>query len=121
MYLLDAFNSAPDVSNWVTAGDAMNTIRGKGISVVAPARGAYSLYTNWEQDGTSINGALHDGMMQYGGADANQTWGPRSSAGGSGTTRTCTINSWQTTTLGCGSTVRRHYRKRFCGDDRLRR
>ena len=26
--LLDAFNAAPDVSNWVTAGNAMNTLAG---------------------------------------------------------------------------------------------
>jgi S-formylglutathione hydrolase FrmB len=50
--LLDAFNAAPDVSNWVTAGNAMNTLAGKGVSVVAPAGGAFSLYTNWEQDGS---------------------------------------------------------------------
>ena len=50
--LLDAFNAAPDVSNWVTAGNAMNTLAGTGISVVAPAGGAWSLYTNWEQDGS---------------------------------------------------------------------
>ena len=50
--LLDAFNAAPDVSNWVTAGNAMNTLAGKGISVAAPAGGAWSLYTNWEQDGS---------------------------------------------------------------------
>jgi S-formylglutathione hydrolase FrmB len=49
--LLDDFNAAPDVSNWVTAGNAMNTLAGKGISVVAPAGGAWSLYTDWEQDG----------------------------------------------------------------------
>jgi S-formylglutathione hydrolase FrmB len=49
--LLDAFNAAPDVSNWVTAGNAMNTLAGKGISVAAPASGAWSLYTDWEQDG----------------------------------------------------------------------
>ena len=42
----------PDVSNWVTAGNAMNTLAGKGISVAAPAGGAYSMYTNWEQDGS---------------------------------------------------------------------
>jgi S-formylglutathione hydrolase FrmB len=48
--LLDAFDAAPDVSNWVTAGNAMNTLAGKGISVVAPASGAWSLYTDWEQD-----------------------------------------------------------------------
>jgi S-formylglutathione hydrolase FrmB len=52
VYLLDAFNAAPDVSNWVTAGNAMNTLAGKGISVVAPAGGAFSMYTNWEQDGS---------------------------------------------------------------------
>lgn len=52
VYLLDAFNAAPDVSNWVTAGNAMNTLSGKGISVVAPAGGAFSMYTNWEQDGS---------------------------------------------------------------------
>lgn len=52
VYLLDAFNAAPDVSNWVTAGNAMNTLAGKGISVAAPAGGAYSMYTNWEQDGS---------------------------------------------------------------------
>src|SRR3984957_16124830 len=50
--LLDAFDAAPDVSNWVTAGNAMNTLAGKGISVAAPAGGAWSLYTDWEQDGS---------------------------------------------------------------------
>ena len=50
VYLLDAFNAAPDVSNWVTAGNAMNTLGGKGISVVAPAGGGYSMYTDWDQD-----------------------------------------------------------------------
>jgi S-formylglutathione hydrolase FrmB len=49
--LLDAFNAGDPVSNWVTAGNAMNTLAGKGISVVAPASGAFTL-TNWEQDGT---------------------------------------------------------------------
>lgn len=52
VYLLDAFDAHPDVSNWVTAGNAMNTLAGKGVSVVAPAGGAYSMYTNWEQDGS---------------------------------------------------------------------
>jgi S-formylglutathione hydrolase FrmB len=52
VYLLDAFNAAPGVSNWVTAGNAMNTFAGKGISVAAPADGAYSMYTDWEQDGS---------------------------------------------------------------------
>jgi S-formylglutathione hydrolase FrmB len=139
VYLLDAFDAGPDVSNWVTAGNAMNTLGGKGVSVVAPASGAFSLYTNWEQDGskqwetfltselpdwlaankglapgghaivgaaqggtaamalaefypnrfryagsmsgflypsnTFLNGALHDGMMQYGGVDTNSMWG----------------------------------------------
>src|SRR5919112_5106130 len=50
--LLDAFNAAPDVSNWVTAGKAMETPGGEGISVAAPAGGAWSMYTNWEQDGS---------------------------------------------------------------------
>ena len=52
VFLLDAFNAGPDVSNWVTAGNAMNTLAGKGISVAAPASGAFSMYTNWEQDGS---------------------------------------------------------------------
>ena len=52
VYLLDAFDAGETVSNWVTAGNAMNTLAGKGVSVVAPAGGAYSLYTNWEQDGS---------------------------------------------------------------------
>jgi S-formylglutathione hydrolase FrmB len=52
VYLLDAFDAGEDVSNWVTAGNAMNTLAGKGISVVAPAGGAYSMYANWEQDGS---------------------------------------------------------------------
>ncbi len=52
VYLLDPFDAAPDVSGWVTAGNAMTTLAGKGISVVAPAGGAYSMYTNWEQDGS---------------------------------------------------------------------
>jgi S-formylglutathione hydrolase FrmB len=52
VYLLDPFDAAPDVSGWVTAGNAMNTLAGKGISAVSPAGGAYSMYTNWEQDGS---------------------------------------------------------------------
>ncbi|HZN82981.1 MAG TPA: alpha/beta hydrolase family protein [Mycobacterium sp.] len=52
VYLLDAFDAGPEVSNWVTAGEAFTTLAGKGISVAAPAGGAYSLYTNWEQDGS---------------------------------------------------------------------
>jgi S-formylglutathione hydrolase FrmB len=51
-FLLDGFNAAPDVSNWVAAGNALSALGGKGISVVAPAGGAYSMYTNWEQDGS---------------------------------------------------------------------
>lgn len=50
--LLDAFNAGEAVSNWVTAGRAMNTLGGRGVSVVAPAGGAWTLYTNWEQDGS---------------------------------------------------------------------
>src|SRR6202045_1445223 len=52
VYLLDPFDAGPDVSNWVTAGNAMNTLAGKGISVAAPAGGAWSMYTDWEQDGS---------------------------------------------------------------------
>ncbi|MBN3511487.1 esterase family protein [Mycolicibacterium septicum] len=48
--LLDAFDAAPDVSRWVAAADAMDTLAGKGFSVVAPAGGAWSMYTNWEAD-----------------------------------------------------------------------
>lgn len=51
VYLLDAFNANDAVSNWVTAGNAMSALGGRGISVVAPAGGAWSLYTDWEQDG----------------------------------------------------------------------
>ena len=50
--LLDAFNAAPDVSNWVTAGNAMNTLAATGLSVAAPAGGAYTMYTHWELDGS---------------------------------------------------------------------
>lgn len=52
VYLLDPFDAAPDVASWVSAGNAMSTLAGKGISVVAPAGGAYSMYTDWEQDGS---------------------------------------------------------------------
>ena len=50
VYLLDAFNAGETVSNWVTAGNAINTLSGKGFAVVAPAGGAYSMYTDWSQD-----------------------------------------------------------------------
>lgn len=50
-FLLDAFDAGDTVSNWVGPGNAMNTIGGKGVSVVAPAGGAYSFYTDWERDG----------------------------------------------------------------------
>ena len=43
VYLLDAFDAGPDVSNWVTVGDGMNKFAGQGISVAAPAGGAYSI------------------------------------------------------------------------------
>lgn len=140
VYLLDAFNAGDLVSNWVTAGKAMSALGGKGISVVAPASGAFSLYTNWEQDGsrqwetflstelpdwlaankgtapgghgivgaaqggtgammmaafhpdrfryagsmsgfltpsaTTFNGAISAGMLQFGGVNTNNMWGP---------------------------------------------
>jgi hypothetical protein len=50
--LLDAFNAGADVSNWVTVGNAMGALAGSGLSVAAPAGGAYSMYTNWELDGS---------------------------------------------------------------------
>jgi S-formylglutathione hydrolase FrmB len=49
--LLDSFNAGPDISNWVSAG-AFSTLVGRGIAVAAPAGGAWSMYTNWEQDGS---------------------------------------------------------------------
>lgn len=48
--LLDSFNAAPDVSHWITAAGAVETLANKGVSVVAPAGGAWSMYTNWEMD-----------------------------------------------------------------------
>jgi S-formylglutathione hydrolase FrmB len=140
VYLLDAFDAGPDESNWITAGNAVGAVAGKGVSLVAPAGGAYTLYTDWERDGskqwstflstelpdwlaanrglapgghaivgasqggtaaltlaesypnrfryagsmsgflypstTSLNGALHEGMMRYGGVDTDNMWGP---------------------------------------------
>lgn len=140
VYLLDAFNAAPDVSNWMTAGNAVGALGGSGFSVVAPGGGAWSLYTNWEEDGskqwetflatelpnylsankglapnrhaivgaaqggtgaltmaafhpdrfsyagslsgfltpssTFVNGAITDGLLRFGGVDANRMWGP---------------------------------------------
>ena len=52
VYLLDAFNAGAEVSNWVTVGNAMNSLAGRGVSVIAPASGAYSMYTDWERDGS---------------------------------------------------------------------
>jgi len=138
-FLLDAFDAGDTVSNWVTAGNAMNALAGKGFSVVAPAGGAYSFYTDWEQDGgrqwetfltaelpnwlaankglapgghavvgaaqggtaaitlaefhpdrfryagslsgflypsnTTVNGAITEGMMRFGGVDIRNMWG----------------------------------------------
>lgn len=138
-FLLDAFDAGDGVSGWVTTGNAMNTLAGKGISVVAPAGGGYSMYTDWEQDGsrqwetflstelpnwlaankglapgghgiigaaqggtaavtlaefhpdrfryagsmsgflypsnTTVNGAIAEGMMRYGGSDIRNMWG----------------------------------------------
>src|ERR1700749_124601 len=53
VYLLDPFDAGPDFCGWVTAGDARNTLAGKGVCGAAPAGGAYSMYTNWEQDGST--------------------------------------------------------------------
>ena len=35
VFLLDAFNAGDTVSNWVSVGNAMNTLCGRGVSVVA--------------------------------------------------------------------------------------
>lgn len=53
VFLLNPFDVAPDVANWVTAGNALKTLAGKDISVVGPASGAGSRYTEWEQDATN--------------------------------------------------------------------
>lgn len=53
VYLLDAFDAGSTVSNWITQGDAVDSVAGKGVSLVAPAGGAYSMYTDWEQDGSN--------------------------------------------------------------------
>lgn len=50
--LLDSFDAAPDVSNWITKGRGVEAFAGKGVSVAAPAGGAWSLYTDWERDGS---------------------------------------------------------------------
>src|ERR1700749_3731675 len=52
VYLVDPFDAGPGVSGGLRAGNAMNSLAGKGMSVAAPAGGAYSMYTNWEQDGS---------------------------------------------------------------------
>lgn len=49
--LLDAFNAGQEVSSWVNAG-AFSALGDRGLSIVAPAGGAWSLYTNWEMDGS---------------------------------------------------------------------
>ena len=46
VYLLDAFNAAPDVSNWVTAGNAMNTLAGKGAVKLRSVAGERVLYVD---------------------------------------------------------------------------
>jgi S-formylglutathione hydrolase FrmB len=70
VFLLDAFDAGDQVSNWVTAGGAMNTLAGKRISVVAPAGGAWSMYADWEQDGskqweTFLSGELPDWLAAH--------------------------------------------------------
>ena len=49
--LLDAYNAGDSVSNWVTAGNAMNTLAGRA-SPWWPWPGGVHPYTNWEADGT---------------------------------------------------------------------
>jgi hypothetical protein len=40
LYLPDAFDAGPDVSNWMTAGHPTQTLAGTDISVAARAGGA---------------------------------------------------------------------------------
>lgn len=100
VYLLDAFDAAPDVSNWVTQGNAMGTLGGRGVSVVAPAghgvvgasQGGYaalalatfhpdrfryagSMSGFLTPERTGIDGAITAGLMQYGGVDTRNMWG----------------------------------------------
>ena len=56
---------------------------------------------------TSMNGAITAGLAQFGGVNtASHVGCCHSSAGGSGTTPTCTSRFWPTTTPGCGCTAR---------------
>lgn len=52
VYLLDAFNAGPEVSNWVSEGNAMSVLAHRGVSLVAPAGGGFSMYTDWQGDGS---------------------------------------------------------------------
>ena len=43
VFLVDAFNAGDTVSNWVSAGNATNTLGGRGVSVVASAGGSEAM------------------------------------------------------------------------------
>jgi S-formylglutathione hydrolase FrmB len=103
VYLLDAFNAGESISNWVTAGNAMTTLAGAGVSVVAPAGGAYSLYTDWEQDGsrqweTFLSNELPNWLA------ANKGLAP----GGHAIVGASQGGTAALTTLGCGFSARAH-------------
>ena len=89
VFLLDAFNAGDPVSNWVTAGNAMNTLAGKGISVAAPAGGAFSFYADWELDGskqwdTFLSQELPDWLAANKGVAPNGNAAVGASQGGTG-------------------------------------
>jgi S-formylglutathione hydrolase FrmB len=73
--LLDSFDADSDVSNWVRTG-AFEALGGKGVSVIAPAGGAWSLYTDWELDGskqweTFLSTELPDWLVAHKGLSPN--------------------------------------------------
>jgi S-formylglutathione hydrolase FrmB len=124
--LLDAIDAAPDVSNRVTAGKAMHTLAGKGISVAAPASGAWNLMASsgaaqggtdalmmatFQPDryryggsmsgfltpsSTTFNGAITAGLAQYGGVDTCNMWGLPQLGRWKWHDPTCMSNCWST-------------------------
>jgi hypothetical protein len=50
-------DAGPEVSNWVTAGNAMNTLAGKGVAVVAPAGGDHG-WGSWGPQLGAMSGDL---------------------------------------------------------------
>jgi S-formylglutathione hydrolase FrmB len=100
VYLLDAFDAGPEVSNWVTAGHAMNALAGNankglapgGHAVVGAAQGGTAALALAEfhpdrfsyagsmsgflyVSHTAVNGAISAGMAQFGGVNTQAMWG----------------------------------------------